>query len=85
MGIEGLGFDELEGVSPSFAEALYRRYRADPQSVEPDWRDYFKALEATVSGPSWARSNWPPSDTDALTEVDFLRERRHESGDAHRA
>jgi 2-oxoglutarate dehydrogenase E1 component len=67
MGIEGLGFDELEGVSPSFAEALYRRYRADPQSVEPDWRTYFQALEATVSGPSWARSNWPPSDTDALT------------------
>ena len=67
MGIEGLGFDELEGVSPSFAEALYRRYRVDPQSVEPDWRDYFSALEATVSGPSWARANWPLSDTDALT------------------
>src|SRR3954469_21412229 len=67
MGIEGLGFDELEGVSPSFAEALYRRYRADPQSVEADWRNYFQALEATVSGPSWARTNWPLSDTDALT------------------
>jgi len=67
MGIEGLGFDELEGVSPSFAEALYRRYRADPQSVEQGWRDYFQSLEATVSGPSWARANWPLSDTDALT------------------
>ncbi|WP_420136537.1 2-oxoglutarate dehydrogenase E1 component [Sphingomonas sp.] len=67
MGIEGIGFDELEGVSPSFAEALYRRYRADPQSVEQDWRDYFAALESTVSGPSWARANWPLSDTDALT------------------
>ncbi|WP_442678923.1 2-oxoglutarate dehydrogenase E1 component [Sphingomonas sp. ASY06-1R] len=67
MGIEGIGFDELEGVSPSFAEALYRRYRADPQSVEQDWRDYFEALESTVSGPSWARANWPLSDTDALT------------------
>ncbi len=67
MGIEGLGFDELEGVSPSFAEALYRRYRADPQSVEQGWRDYFQSLENTLSGPSWARTNWPPSDTDALT------------------
>ncbi|WP_294394234.1 2-oxoglutarate dehydrogenase E1 component [uncultured Sphingomonas sp.] len=67
MGIEGQGFDGLEGVSPSFAEALYRRYRADPQSVEADWRTYFQALEATVSGPSWARPNWPPHDTDALT------------------
>jgi 2-oxoglutarate dehydrogenase E1 component len=42
MGIEGVGFDGLEGVTPSFAEALYRRYRADPQSVEPDWQDYFE-------------------------------------------
>ena len=49
MGIEGIGFDELEGVSPSFAEALYRRYRADPQSVEPDWRDYFSAVETFLS------------------------------------
>jgi 2-oxoglutarate dehydrogenase E1 component len=67
MGIEGVGFDGLEGVSPSFAEALYRRYRADPQSVEAGWRDYFQSLEATVSGPSWARPNWPPHDTDSYT------------------
>jgi 2-oxoglutarate dehydrogenase E1 component len=67
MGIEGIGFDGLEGVSPSFAEALYRRYRADPQSVDADWRDYFQALETTVSGPSWAKPNWPPQETDALT------------------
>ncbi|PTD18343.1 2-oxoglutarate dehydrogenase E1 component [Sphingomonas fennica] len=67
MGIEGLGFDELEGVSPSFVEALYRRFEADPASVEPSWRTYFEGLAATVSSPSWARSNWPPTDTDALT------------------
>ena len=67
MGFEGMSFDGLEGVSPSFAEALFQRYRADPNSVEADWRSYFQALESTVTGPSWARSNWPPSDTDALT------------------
>ena len=67
MGFEGKGFDGLEGVSPSFAEALYRRYRADPGSVEQDWRDLFGALETTATGPSWARANWPPTDTDALT------------------
>ena len=67
MGFEGLSFDGLEGVSPSFAEDLYRRYRADPNSVEEGWRGYFDALEATVAGPSWARPNWPPSETDALT------------------
>ncbi|WCT74078.1 2-oxoglutarate dehydrogenase E1 component [Sphingomonas naphthae] len=67
MGFEGSSFDELEGVSPAFAEALYRRFRDDPQSVEADWRDYFSGLESAVSGPSWARKNWPLTDTDALT------------------
>ncbi|NIJ06785.1 2-oxoglutarate dehydrogenase E1 component [Sphingomonas vulcanisoli] len=67
MGFEGMSFDELEGVSPSFAEALYRQFKADPASVEAGWRDYFSSLETNVSGPSWARSNWPPSETDALT------------------
>ena len=67
MGLEGLSFDGLEGVSPSFAEALYKRYRNDPQSVEADWQEYFGALEATATGPSWAKSNWPLADTDALT------------------
>jgi 2-oxoglutarate dehydrogenase E1 component len=67
MGFEGMNFDELEGVSPSFAEALYRQYRADPASVEAGWRDTFAALESTVSGPSWAKPNWPPAETDALT------------------
>ena len=67
MGFEGLGFDGLEGVSPSFAEALYQRYRTDPTSVDADWRTLFDALEQEVTGPSWARASWPPSDTDALT------------------
>ncbi len=67
MGFEGMNFDELEGVSPSFAEALYRQYKADPASVEAGWRDTFAALETTVSGPSWAKPNWPPAETDALT------------------
>ncbi|UAK25980.1 2-oxoglutarate dehydrogenase E1 component [Sphingomonas nostoxanthinifaciens] len=67
MGFEGQSFDGLEGVSPSFAEALYRRYRADPQSVEAGWRAYFETLESSVAAPSWARPNWPPIETDALT------------------
>jgi len=67
MGIEGLGFDELEGVSPSFVEALYRRFEDDPASVEPGWRDYFEGLANTVTSPSWANPNWPPTETDALT------------------
>src|SRR6202008_565067 len=67
MGIEGMGFDGLEGVSPSFVEALYRRYRAEPNSIEPSWRAYFEGLESDVTGLSWARPGWPSPETDALT------------------
>ena len=67
MGIESRNFDDIEGVSPSFVEALYRNYAADPASVEPSWRGWFAGLEAAVDGPSWKRPNWPPADTDALT------------------
>jgi 2-oxoglutarate dehydrogenase E1 component len=67
MGIEGRNFDDIEGVSPSFVEALYRNYVADAASVEPGWRAWFDGLEAGMSGPSWQRSNWPPAETDGLT------------------
>jgi 2-oxoglutarate dehydrogenase E1 component len=67
MGIEGVGFDGPEGVSPSFVESLYRQYRADNNSVEASWQEYFSGLEAGVSGPSWARTNWPPVADDAMT------------------
>jgi len=67
MGYEGLDFDDIAGVSPSFVEAMYHRYAADPSSVEPSWRSWFEGLENTASGPSWKRPNWPLSDTDDLT------------------
>jgi 2-oxoglutarate dehydrogenase E1 component len=69
MGVEGLEFEELEGVSPSFVEALYRQYHREPSSVEASWRRYFEGLEATIDGPSWARAGWPPADENALTEA----------------
>ncbi|MDB5737903.1 MAG: 2-oxoglutarate dehydrogenase component, partial [Sphingomonas bacterium] len=66
MGYEGTEID-IAGVSPAFVEDLYRRYRADAGSVDPTWGSYFSGLEQSVSGPSWARPNWPPTETDALT------------------
>ncbi|RMF75943.1 MAG: 2-oxoglutarate dehydrogenase E1 component, partial [Alphaproteobacteria bacterium] len=58
-------------ASPAFIEDLYRRYRADPESVDPSWRAYFARLEgdvaAALSGPSWARRNWPLEEEDDLT------------------
>jgi 2-oxoglutarate dehydrogenase E1 component len=67
MGLEGLDFSEIEGVSPSFVEALYRRFRDNPDSVEASWRGFFAGLEDTASGPSWQRANWPLATTDELT------------------
>ena len=68
MGYEGLDFEQIAGgVSPGFVETLYRKYKADPASVEEGWRSWFDGLESTVSAPSWAQPNWPPRETDALT------------------
>jgi len=67
MGFEGMDFSGIEGVSPSFAEALYRRYRDDPDSVESSWKSLFEGLEVTAGGPSWQRPNWPVGVTDDLT------------------
>ncbi|UZK69119.1 2-oxoglutarate dehydrogenase E1 component [Sphingomonas sp. S1-29] len=68
MGYEGQDFSEIAGgVSPAFVDAMYARYKADVGSIEAGWRAFFEGLESTATGPSWARSNWPPKDTDALT------------------
>ncbi|MCM8730866.1 2-oxoglutarate dehydrogenase E1 component [Hephaestia sp. GCM10023244] len=68
MGYEGQDFSEIAGgVSPAFVETLYRRFKADPASVESGWRGWFEGLEATVSGPSWQQANWPLATTDDLT------------------
>ena len=68
MGFEGQDFGDIAGgVSPSFVETLYRRFRSDPGSVEPGWRSWFEGLEGSAAGPSWSRGNWPPAETDALT------------------
>jgi len=67
VGYDALDLNDVEGVSPSFVEALYKQFAADPGSVEPSWRNWFQGLEATAGGPSWQRRNWPPVETDALT------------------
>jgi 2-oxoglutarate dehydrogenase E1 component len=56
-----------EGVSPAYLQSLHARFAADPRSVSPEWQQWLEGLERTAAGPSWARPNWPPSETDALT------------------
>jgi 2-oxoglutarate dehydrogenase E1 component len=51
---EETGF--LFGEGGAFVEALYAQYLADPDSVDPSWRDYFAGLgEAPARAPQWAR------------------------------
>ena len=63
MGYRRHGFDELEGVSPSFVEALYRQYRDDPVGCRCKLAGYFDGLEADRRRPELgAGPNWPPTD-----------------------
>ncbi|WP_286774330.1 thiamine pyrophosphate-dependent enzyme, partial [Sphingomonas sp. 66-10] len=68
MGYEGQDFADIAGgVSPAFIDALYARYKASPDSVEPGWRAFFEGLEGATSGPSWENARWPLTSTDDLT------------------
>ncbi|MCH8684641.1 2-oxoglutarate dehydrogenase E1 component [Pedomonas mirosovicensis] len=73
MGYEGDLPQGIEGASAAFIEALYEKYQADRNSVDPSWQRYFAGLElaagATKAGPSWQRSNWPLQPNDSLTQA----------------
>jgi 2-oxoglutarate dehydrogenase E1 component len=58
----------MEGDNAAYLEQMYARYASDPSSVDEAWHVFFKAMgderktvEAEAAGPSWARSDWPPS------------------------
>ncbi|WP_231731708.1 2-oxoglutarate dehydrogenase E1 subunit family protein, partial [Sphingomonas sp. CCH5-D11] len=49
MGYEGQDFSDIAGgVSPAFIDALYARFKASPDSVEPGWRAFFEGLETAT-------------------------------------
>src|SRR5476651_486087 len=64
----------LSGTNAIFVERLYELYLADPNSVDPSWRDYFaglgeRNLTATQlgQGPVFARGKAPALPTDDIT------------------
>ncbi len=64
----------LQGHNADYVEQLYARYAADPSAVDAAWAEFFRALGDTeidakraASGPSWARTDWPPQPQDDLT------------------
>jgi 2-oxoglutarate dehydrogenase E1 component len=56
----------LYGGNGDYIEQLQAAYQDDPNSVDPQWRDFFEALKddagdvrKNASGPSWSRPSWP--------------------------
>ena len=64
----------MQGHNAEYLEQLYAQYANDPGAVDEAWQQFFRALgdteldvKAEASGPSWARSDWPPQPADDLT------------------
>jgi 2-oxoglutarate dehydrogenase E1 component len=58
----------LYGGNAQFIEGLYAKYLENPAAVDVHWRQFFAGLDddpasarQQVSGPSWARKDWPPT------------------------
>ena len=58
----------LYGGNAQFIEGLYAKYLENPAAVDVHWRQFFAGLDddpasakQQVSGPSWARKDWPPA------------------------
>ncbi|HBQ35482.1 MAG TPA: 2-oxoglutarate dehydrogenase E1 component, partial [Rhodobacteraceae bacterium] len=66
----------LQGHNAEYIEKLYAKYAGDPAAVDAVWQVFFKELDdnsadiqAKASGPSWARTDWPPVPNDDLTNA----------------
>lgn len=64
----------LDGANAEYVDQLAARHAQDPNSVDPQWAEFFKALgdseidaKRAAQGPSWARADWPPQPADDLT------------------
>ena len=64
----------MQGHNAEYLEQLYAQFANDPGAVDEAWQQFFRALgdteldvKAEASGPSWARSDWPPQPADDLT------------------
>jgi 2-oxoglutarate dehydrogenase E1 component len=66
----------LQGTNATYIDDLYARYEQDPNSVDAEWREFFKSLkdapadvQKNAEGPSWGRDNWPLTPRDDLTSA----------------
>jgi 2-oxoglutarate dehydrogenase E1 component len=66
----------MQGHNAEYLEQMYARYAADPKAVDDSWQAFFRQLgddeisvKKEAAGPSWARSDWPPTPSDDLTHA----------------
>ncbi len=66
----------LYGGNVQFIEGLYAKYLENPAAVDVHWRQFFAGLDddpasakQQVSGPSWARKDWPLAPTGDLVSA----------------
>jgi len=64
----------MEGENADYLEQMYARYARDPSAVDAAWAEFFAAMgderdvaQAEAAGPSWARTDWPPTPQGDLT------------------
>ncbi len=65
----------MQGHNAEYLEQMYARYASDPNAVDEVWQEFFRQLgdadmdvKAEATGPSWARTDWPPQPVDDLTQ-----------------
>ncbi len=64
----------LQGANADYVDTLAARYAENPGAVDAGWAEFFRQLgddsmdqKRQASGPSWARTDWPPQPHDDLT------------------
>jgi len=64
----------FRGLDRQGVDESYRRYAANPASVDAAWAAFFEGMgnelaeaRAEAAGPSWARADWPPAPAGDLT------------------
>ena len=63
----------LYGGNADYIDELYAKYEDDPNSVDPEWREFFAQLKddaadvrKNAEGASWQRKNWPQAESGEL-------------------
>ncbi|MFC4626501.1 2-oxoglutarate dehydrogenase E1 component [Daeguia caeni] len=66
----------LYGGNADYIEELYARFEDDPNSVAPEWREFFASLgdnpedvKKNAQGASWERKNWPIAENGELVSA----------------